>query len=386
MKVILIPASVDLVGVSTHVYNLARLLKDRGLLDSVVCPREGWLSQTLKEEGISCFIVDISFRPRRYVSSNFLLSRFLASRPSANVVHLHGRLPLFASVVSLLTCRHLAFVATVHQFAFTGLEPRYDWKRGLETLMLGRMKRICCVSEGLRIEVLNRTGKRPSEVEVIPNWVEPLWAGREVERLSLCQIRKRAKFTRICGIGRLSREKGFDILLKSVSILEKGGYSVKCDIFGDGPEKESLARLADELGITKNICLNKPSRDVRRLLPNYHALVIPSRTEAFPFVVLEAYDACMPVIASDVAGLRSTVLHAQTGLLFEAGSPQSLAAAMKKLIDSEALVNELGTNGRRYLEGYLPNEKLKLKYANFYAEAQLGDPDGHALDKKVAFE
>jgi glycosyltransferase involved in cell wall biosynthesis len=386
MKVVLIPASVDLVGVSTHVYDLARLLRDRGLLDSVVCPGEGWLSQALKEEGIPYFVVGISFRPRRYISSNLLLSRFLASRRSANVVHLHGRFPLLVSATSLLACRHLTFVATVHQFAFTGLEPRYDWKRSLETLMLRRMKRICCVSEGLRNEVLSRTGKRPSEVEVIPNWIEPLRAGREVERLSLCQIRKRAGFARICGIGRLSREKGFDILLKSVGILEKEGYSVKCDIFGDGPEKESLARLADELGITKNICLNRPSRDVRRLLPKYHALVIPSRSEAFPFVVLEAYDACVPVIASDVAGLRSTVLHGQSGLLFESGSPQSLAQAMKILLDSETLANQFAANGREYLQGYLPSEELKGKYAEFYAEAQFGSPDGHALDKEVAFE
>ena len=379
---VLIPASVDLVGVSRHVYSLAKLLWDRGLLDSVVCPEEGWLSQTLKEEGIPYFIVRISFRPRRYISSNLSLFRFLASRRSANVVHLHGRFPLLVSVTSLLACRHLTFVATVHRFTVADSEDRYSCKRSLETLMLCRMKRICCVSEDLRNEVLSRTGKRPSEVGVIPNWIEPLWVGQELERSGLCQMRKRAGYTRICGIGRLSREKGFDILLKSIGILEKEGYAVKCDIFGDGPGKEPLARLADELGITKNICLNKTSRDVRRLLPNYDVLVIPSRSESFGIVALEAYDACVPVIASDVAGLRNTVLHAQTGLLFEPGSPQSLAAAVKMLIDSEALANELAANGREYLKGYLPSESLNWKYAEFYAEAQVGNTDGFLFNKE----
>ena len=59
---------------------------------------------------------------------------------------------------------------------------------------------------------------------------------------------------------------------------------------------------------------------------------------------------------------------------------------MKMLIDSEALANELVANGGMHLQGYLPNERLKGKYAEFYAEAQLGNPEGHALGKKVAVE
>jgi glycosyltransferase involved in cell wall biosynthesis len=192
-------------------------------------------------------------------------------------------------------------------------------------------------------------------------------------------MRKSAGYTRICGIGRLSHEKGFDILLKAISLLHEEGYTVKCDIYGDGPEKESLGRLADELGIARNIRLNKPSGDVRRLLRNYYVLVIPSRSESFGIVALEAYDASVPVIASDVAGLQSTVLRGQTGLLFEPGSPQSLAAALRRLIDSQALASELAANGREYLQRYLPSEGLNRKFVEFYAEAQL-DHSRHQRD------
>jgi glycosyltransferase involved in cell wall biosynthesis len=288
---------------------------------------------------------------------------------------------MFISLASVLACRHLTFVATVHQFGVTDLQSSDDWKQSLEAVMLCRMKRICCVSEDLRNEVLSRTGKRPTEVEVIPNWIEPLWVGREILKTGPCTPRKSVECTRICGIGRLSYEKGFDILLRSIGLLAREGYTVECDLFGDGPEKEPLARLAGELGIARNVSFHKPSRDVRRVLPSYHALVIPSRSESFGIVALEAYDASVPVIASNVAGLRSTVVHGQTGFLFQPGSPQSLAAATKVLIGSEGLAKRLAANGRKYLEGYLPNEGLKRKYVGFYAAAQLGGADGLLTDR-----
>src|SRR2546429_4636406 len=112
MKVILFPSSGDLVGVSTHVLNLATLLDEAGLLDIVVCPADGWLPKTLGERRIPHIIVTMSYQPTAFIASSFSLLRFLQSRRYASIVHLHGRFPVLVSAVSLAKCRNLNFVAT----------------------------------------------------------------------------------------------------------------------------------------------------------------------------------------------------------------------------------------------------------------------------------
>src|SRR5256885_11928182 len=115
MKVLLFPSAVDLAGVSTHVFNLAKLLYEDALLDAVICPGKGWLPERLAETGIPHAIVNLSYRPGAFLSSSSSLSRFLKSRPSTNIIHLHGRFPLFVSALSLVQRPRLVFVTTVHQ-------------------------------------------------------------------------------------------------------------------------------------------------------------------------------------------------------------------------------------------------------------------------------
>ena len=108
MKILLFPSAVDLAGVSTHVFNLAKLLNEDGLLDAVICPDHGWLSERLEENRIPHVIVRLSYRPRAFLSSSLALLRFLQSRPSADIVHVHGRFPLFISALSLVSLAALS--------------------------------------------------------------------------------------------------------------------------------------------------------------------------------------------------------------------------------------------------------------------------------------
>src|SRR6266487_3311138 len=87
MKVILVPSSVDLVGVSVHVYNLAKLLSESGLLDVVLCPRDGWLPQKLADSRIPHVVIHLSHRSSNIVRASLSLWQFFRSRKAAYVVH-----------------------------------------------------------------------------------------------------------------------------------------------------------------------------------------------------------------------------------------------------------------------------------------------------------
>jgi glycosyltransferase involved in cell wall biosynthesis len=368
MRVVLFPSSVGLVGVSTHIYNLAKLLKDNGMLDVVICAEKGWLSEKLADEGIPCAIVKMSYRPSKFIPSNLALFRFLKSRPSADVVHLHGRFPLFVSIFSLIMCSNLRFVATIHQFIDTGLHGKFSWKLRLETFLLRHVKRICCVSVELQNEVVNRMGKKKYQmVDIIPNWIQPLWHNNDdsMNRKSFID-HNRSDIHKICAIGRLSHEKGFDILIKAIAILKKQGVNVICHIFGDGPDKPILLNIANSIDIFEHISFKGTFSNVRSLLPNYDVIVIPSRSESFGITALEAYDASIPVVASNIPGLRSIVLDNYTGILFKSGDSESLSKAIKKVLELGVDVNSLILNGEKFVEEYLPSAKLLKKYKQFY--------------------
>ena len=381
MKVILGTASSDMVGVATHVFNLAKLLHAEGSLDLVACPRAGWLSDQLADCGLPYTVLQISPDPRTFIKSNVAFARLLQERKTADIVHLHGRFPLFVSSLSLRACRDRTFVATVHQFKQQIADGPLGWKARLETLLLKRMQRICCVSQDLKDEVMARIGpKNGGRVDVIANWIEPLWA-----RKSGAMLRERSvptdKEVRICAVGYLHPVKGFDVLLEAVHILRQRGWRARCDIFGSGPEKRNLLALAAKLGLSEFVTFKDPAADLRCLLPEYNVVVVPSRSESFSLVVLEAYDAAVPVVASNVSGLRTTVVDGETGLLFEQNNAASLAEKLIDLFSREGLAARLAGKARKHLENYVPNEKLRKCYSDFYAMAQ-ADRNNSSRDRR----
>lgn len=367
MAVALISATTELVGVSMHVYNLARLLHRRGLLDVVICPSDGWLATALQESSVPFVILNLSFRPALFLSSSRTLKRFLIGRPPGTLLHLHGRFPLLISAWSLATAPGLIAVATVHQFQLPQDKGSFAWKYHLESRLLRRMRKICCVSTDLRNEVISRTGKSKDDVQVIPNWIEPIWHGRKAANGP--QMPPPLPEFTVCAVGRFAAEKGFDVLIRGIAALKAENIEASCHIFGEGPEKENLSELATQLGVSDRVLLKRPTPELRKILPSYAALIIPSRSESFGIVALEAYDAGIPVIASKVEGLRETVLDRQTGLLFEPDDALSLSQRLKELIASEALKQELVANGSEHLERFLPGQLLIDAYDHFYESA-----------------
>ena len=376
VKVVLVASTSSPSGVATHVLSLAKLLVAHDMLDIVVVPQDGWLCTKLRADGIPFVNLNLSFKPSKFIESSIRLWVFLRSRPQAQVVHLHGRFPLFISLASMVLCRRLCFVATVHQFSGTGAPGVLGWKVKLEDALLKRLKGIACVSEALKEEVVSRVGKgRHSRVHVIPNWIEPLFSSSVLDKNdslawgSQTRTRARKKGAVICAVGRLSREKGFDVLIDALYALEKQGYKVRCDIFGDGPERAALLQRIDKYSLKGKVVLRGAHDNVRQLLPHYDLIVVPSRMESFGLVVLEAYDAGIPVVASDVPGLRELVRHKETGLLVKPNNPHDLAAAILSIMHSPSLARVLAENGRTFLKEYFPGPRLVESFVRFYREA-----------------
>jgi glycosyltransferase involved in cell wall biosynthesis len=144
--------------------------------------------------------------------------------------------------------------------------------------------------------------------------------------------------------GRLSNEKGIDILLRAAARLGRG----RLRILGDGPDRTALERLAEKSGTAGIEFLgHRSEEELKVILQGAQFVVLPSRWyENLPFSIMEAFAAGKPVVASELGGIPEMVDDGVNGFLFPAGDDEALADRIATLLDSADIRQEMGRRGR----------------------------------------
>jgi glycosyltransferase involved in cell wall biosynthesis len=140
---------------------------------------------------------------------------------------------------------------------------------------------------------------------------------------------------RILAVSSLVEVKRIDLLLQSTSMLIKKGYKFHLLIVGNGPERDRLCALAQQLDITDQVSFlgqkNKP--EVAEYMRQVDLLVLTSQWENQPVVILEALASGLPVVAPDLGGIPE-ILTGMCGRLAEPGSVQSIAEQIAYLLEN----------------------------------------------------
>ena len=157
----------------------------------------------------------------------------------------------------------------------------------------------------------------------------------------------------LLGIGRHVPQKGFDVLLRAMALLRRGGRKdVDLVLAGDGPEKPALELLANELGVRDRVVFfgrcDRPT--TASLFAGCELFVLPSRHEPFGIVNLEAMACGKPVVASRTGGVPEIVRHGETGWLVPPGDPAALAMGIAAVLDDEGLRRLISDHGRKLAE------------------------------------
>jgi glycosyltransferase involved in cell wall biosynthesis len=264
--------------------------------------------------------------PWAYLGERRALARLL-DREAPAIVHTHGyRADLQA--FGIARSRSRAAVATVHGFTGGDLKLRaYKW---LQRHALRQADAVVAVSRPIAEQIV-RGGVSRERVHLIRNaWRRrsaPLARAEARTLLGLPQSGFVAGW-----IGRLSREKGPDVWLDAFSRLEDP-ESHTCFV-GDGPDRRALAqRLRGSLAGRVHFAGEQP--DAARLLSAFDVVVLSSRTEGTPIVLLEAMDALVPVVATAVGGVPD-VLSDREGWLVPPDDPAALLAALEAVRTSPA--------------------------------------------------
>lgn len=212
--------------------------------------------------------------------------------------------------------------------------------RAIARVCLRLCARTVTVSEAMAQELVRMAPGLASRVVVIPNGVSADFAAvpdsrRDGRRLSL-----------LC-VGSLIPRKSVHTLIAAMEMLPA---HVELTIVGDGPLAEALAAQRDSAGLGTRVRFMpfQAPEVIPALLAQADALVLSSLAEGRPNVVLEAFAAGRPVVASDIPGVRELVGTDQRGLLFPPGESTALAACLARLEDDE-LRRRLAHNGREFI-------------------------------------
>ena len=275
-----------------------------------------------------------------------------------DLIHLHDTLPtLIRQVLKRAKKQNKPIVTTYHndyiKHGFiANLIKKIRWAmQGRKTLHSSNGK---IVLTPFFENLLRKKGVK-GNIDIIPNGFVPITeSGIRPSNLSSNVDDERPILT---FIGRLSEQKGLDVLLRGweiSSLNSKPDFDLI--IAGKGELKEWLDNRVNELEFSNQIhVLGVVSEQEKQwLFENSTGIVIPSRFEGLPTVLLEAMHNKLPVIMSDVNGLGELVDNAKCGLSFNSGSDIELSKTMNSLISSpKKQLNEWGDAGKIAAEKYL---------------------------------
>lgn len=209
-----------------------------------------------------------------------------------------------------------------------------------------QMAEIMVPSVGTR-EQLAARGVPPERMKPLPRWVDTetytpgmrnpgFWKSRGIGMAR----------TVLLYVGRVSREKGLELLADAVKKLVTDGAPIALAVIGDGPYRlEMEASLAGYPALFTGYLAGE---QLQRGYASADLFVFPSATDTFGNVVLEAQASGLPVIVSDEGGPCELMVDGETGVVFRAGSKAALIAAVRYLLSDPAHIARMGANARRF--------------------------------------
>jgi glycosyltransferase involved in cell wall biosynthesis len=187
------------------------------------------------------------------------------------------------------------------------------------------------------------------DIEVVPNGIDiEDYQNRPYEH------ERESPEARIVFVGRLDPVKNLPSLLRAMKIVCEVLPDAKLIIVGDGEEREDLESLSDSLGIRDRVDFvgRTPHENIPDYLSQADIFVLPSVSEGFPVVILEAMACGLPIVATRVGGVPDIIEDGVNGCLVESGDFLGLAKKILFLLKNPLLKNLLSKNNRIKVQGY----------------------------------
>jgi len=279
------------------------------------------------------------------------------------VLHVHYAMPFAASAYlarQLLAPRPLGVVTTLHGTDITvvGIEPAYF---RITQFSIQSSDRVTAVSKFLK-DRTDETFGITKPIEVIYNFVDPaVFAPRRRSGLRLAPPHSRV----LMHASNFRPVKNIPAVIRVFSEVRKR-LQAKLVMVGDGPEKAAAEQLARELRIERDVLFLGNQDCMEELLPLADVFLLPSSSESFGLVALEAMSAEVPVVASNAGGLPEVIDDGVTGYLHDSGHIDGFVASVLRLLTNEPLRRAMGRRARRVARERFNVDEMVSRYIQVY--------------------
>jgi glycosyltransferase involved in cell wall biosynthesis len=290
---------------------------------------------------------------------------------AADIIHSHGYKGDILLGLLPKRLRSIPLVATLHGYTDVGGLNRISLYHRVDRLALRRADRVVLVHRGmLASRGLNRL--HDPRWRIIENGIPQLSRTSAVAPLADLD----PDIVRFCqngavvigAIGRLSQEKGFDVMIRAIGDIVRERDHVVAVILGEGSQRPMLEGIARNLGLGKRLLMPGYRSNAEDYLSLFDVLVLPSLTEGLPIVLLEAMQAAVPIVATRVGGVPDVLDQGQGGLLVEPGNSTALAKAIRTCLDDEGLASQLADHSRAAASSRFSSRAMALRYLELYNE------------------
>jgi glycosyltransferase involved in cell wall biosynthesis len=167
-------------------------------------------------------------------------------------------------------------------------------------------------------------------------------------------------------VGRLKKYKRIDHAIEAIAALAARGRPVRLLVAGRGDDEPRLRTIAEALGVGDRVTFAGFVSEARKreLMRTAWATVQSSPKEGWGITNIEAAACGTPTVASDSPGLRESVVHGETGLLYPHGDVEALAAALERLASAPAEVARLGAGAHRFAQAFTWERAAELTEAH----------------------
>lgn len=333
----------------------------------VICclDQVGAIGEALETDGFT--IHHLQRKPGWDLGCARRLARFVREQ-NVDLIHAHQYTPFFYALSSRLFRSRVPVVFTEHG----RWHPDYPRKKRMifNRLMTRRGDRFLAVGEAVRQALIQNEGLPENRVQVVYNGIHlepfenPVGDSRAVRRELGCT----ADDVLILQVARLDGLKDHPTALRAMAEVIPHVPSAKLLLVGEGPEREQIEALIRELQLGDHVRLLGSRRDVPRLLKSADLFLLTSISEGIPLTIIEAMAAGLPVVSTDVGGVREILGDPPIGKLAPAKASRQLAEALIELANDPAERQSLGNQGRQRAFEVFSEQSMHRQYAEIFTD------------------
>ncbi len=295
----------------------------------------------------------------------------VAAKHDLDLLHVHYAIPHATSAWiarEMLEGSTLPTVTTLHgtDITLVGSHPSFH---AITSFSILKSDGITAVSTFLKDATVRNFGVPAERIEVIPNFVDTTVyrPGREpCHRASLAPGGEKI-LMHVSNFRPVKRVR--DVVDVYARVAEH--IPARLVMIGDGPERPRARERAEELGVSDGVSFLGKHASVDELLPCADLFLLPSETESFGLVALEAMACGAPVVASNVGGLPEVVPHEEAGYLFPSGDIEAMSDGALEILRDEAVHARFAAAGRQVAVERFSSEAIVSVYESYY-ESVLG--------------